>query len=256
MAIVALNHDGTLRWEQRPAWANPLSYTHLVAADVDGDGSKEVLGFDWNTIGHKPGNWEVLPTSHAFAFSAAGKELWHRDVENYWSNDDIAAADLDGDGKLEMLVNGVDQGHDGVWVLDAASGAPREHWSTWPWKTMRGPELGDLDRDGHMEVVVSVAAESRPSHGGAFVVFRVQGLGALPAGTSTAQTPAATPAGLPGPGGNATAEPAGLPASGGNATAEPAAPPPGHASPLFPAHPRPHPPGAKRGLLGVGLLGL
>jgi outer membrane protein assembly factor BamB len=253
MAIVALGSDGALRWEQRPAWADPLSYTHLVVADVDGDGTKDVLGFDWNTIGHKPGAWEVLPVSHAFALGGKdGHELWHRDVENYWSNDDVAVRDLDGDGHAEMLVPGVSQGHDGLWVLDAASGAPRDHWDTWPWKTMRGPELADLDRDGRAEVVVSVAAECCGTHGGAFAVFEPGALGAPAPAASTAQAPAATPEALPAPPANATEEPAGPAPAAHDGGASDA----GDASDAGSGFDQPPPPRDHSGLLGLHLLGL
>lgn len=170
--LIAIDSAGKERWVAQPAWGNPLSYTHLQAADVDGDGRKEVFGMDWNTIGHKPGNWEVLGPAHVFSFSFDGQERWHVTLDNIWSNDDIALVDADADGQLEVLAIGTRDGRDGLWVLDAATGTAEEHVAFWPWKSVRGPEVGDLDGDGTMEYVVSVHANGPDTEGGAFLVFR------------------------------------------------------------------------------------
>lgn len=175
LAIVALDSAGRERWVLRPEWAHPLCDSQMVAADVDGDGRKEIFGMDWNTMGHKPGNWESLGPAHVFSLTAEGQERWHRTVENWWSDDDTALVDADGDGDLEVLAVGVSQGRDGLFVLDARTGEVQAHASAWPYRVQRGPEVEDLDGDGRAEWVVSVGAMAEGTLGGGFLVFDGQG---------------------------------------------------------------------------------
>lgn len=145
-----------LVWLRQPAWAHPISYTQLVVHDVNGDGSPEVLGMDWNTIGHLPGAWERLGPAHAFALTASGEDLWVRELDAWWSNKDIALGDFDGDGRLEVLANGPRDGFDGLWRLDAATGRPEAFLPVWPWKLERGPVVVDLWGKGTMQLLLPV----------------------------------------------------------------------------------------------------
>lgn len=235
LAIIALGHDGKERFAYRPAWGHPLSYTHLVASDVDGDGRKEVFGSDWNTIGHKPGNWERLGPSHVFSLDASGQERWRATIDNTWSNDDVAVADLDGDGAPELLAVGYDGGQDGIVVLDARTGAKEGHAGTAPWQVVRGPEVGDVDGDGRLDIVVSVA-----KGGGGFMVLRASGP-SQPVAPPPSAPEATSPVG-----------PEGQPPAPGGGAAEPA---PRDDEPARPAPRPPRPPGGGLPLLGR-LLGL
>ena len=53
MMMFVLGHDGRLKAKWQPSWANPLSYTHPILHDVNGDGRRDILIQDWNTIGKK-----------------------------------------------------------------------------------------------------------------------------------------------------------------------------------------------------------
>ncbi|HEV8361530.1 MAG TPA: FG-GAP-like repeat-containing protein [Candidatus Thermoplasmatota archaeon] len=169
IAVRGEGGDGELVWSFRPAWAAPLSYTHLAAVDVDGDGSPEVLGMDWNTIGHFPGAWERVGEGHAFALRADGTELWKRPLDSWWSNKDVAVADLDRDGALEVLANGALEGRDGLWALDARTGEPRAFLSADPWKVQRGPALVDLFGRGTTQLLLSVVPADEPGTGAILV---------------------------------------------------------------------------------------
>lgn len=169
MAIFAVHQDqstwkGELVWMRQPQWANPMSYTRLLVEDVDGDGETDVFGMDWNTIGHYPGDWERLGPAHAFRLDAQGEDVWVRTVDTWWSNKDIALADFDGDGALELLVNGPGQGGDGLLRLDTATGANEGFLGTGPWKLKRGPQPLEL-QDGSLGIVFPVEPDSDEVHG-------------------------------------------------------------------------------------------
>ncbi|HEX2065556.1 MAG TPA: hypothetical protein VHI93_01970 [Candidatus Thermoplasmatota archaeon] len=169
MAIFAIHaspsgNTGELLWMRQPAWANPLSYTHLAVADVEGDGAPDIFGMDWNTIGHRPGNWERLGPAHVFRLDAAGNDVWVREVDAWWSNQDIALANVDGKG-LSVLVNGPGGGRDGLWRLSAATGAAEGFLPLKDWKMARGPVVHDLRHDGRMQLVFPVVPLEGPPRG-------------------------------------------------------------------------------------------
>ena len=160
------SHDGTMRWRVQPTWGNPMSYTHPVLEDLDGDGDREILLQDWNTIGHKPGAWEGLGVANVFAYSHTGSLLWRVETNNPWSNDDVILADWDGDGKNEVVT----VASSSLLFLDARTGAKEGSVSTGSWGTggARAPVAGDLDGDGKLELAFPVHSSTR---GGAVLVY-------------------------------------------------------------------------------------
>lgn len=158
---------GDLRWLRRPAWAAPLCYARPVVYDFNGNGKPEIYGMDWNTVGHKPGNWERTGPAHVFSFTREGRELWHTTLDTWWSNKDIAIADLDGDGAKEVLANGPDDaGHDGWWMLSIRNGTKEAFLDVYPWKSTRGPRLGDLDGDGDVDFALPVEGDAGGTEAG------------------------------------------------------------------------------------------
>jgi len=186
MAIVAVHADASTNWEgkalwwREPTWANPLSYTHLVVTDADGDGSPDIFGMDWNTIGHFPGNWERLGPAHAFRLDAQGNDVWVKEIDTWWSNKDILVADANGDGALDVLANGPYGGNDGFYVLSAGDGNMTAFLPMGGWKVMRGPQLLDLQHDGRPKLVAPVIPVDPKDYRGAFLVVDL-GLRATPA---------------------------------------------------------------------------
>ena len=176
VAIFAVHADpvtyqATLLWMRQPAWANPLSDTQLVVTDADGDGRADVFGMDWNTIGHYPGDWERLGPAHLFRLDAKGNDVWVRPMDTWWSNQDIALADLDGNGALSVLANGPAGPYDGMWRLSAATGAAEGFLPLDGWKVTRGPQLADLRHDGSMQLLFPVEPTDGAVARGAIVVF-------------------------------------------------------------------------------------
>lgn len=169
-----LTYQAALLWMRQPSWGNPLSATQLVVHDVDGDGRADILGMDWNTIGHVPGDWERLGPAHVFRLTATGEDVWVREMDTWWSNQDIALADLDGDGRLSVLANGPAGGYDGLWSLSADTGASEGYLPLSGWKVARGPLLLDLRHDGSMQLVLAVKPFEADLERGALVVFDLE----------------------------------------------------------------------------------
>ncbi len=143
-------------WHKTWDWSNPHVYMQPVPADVNGDGVLDVIFQDWNTIGHKPGNWEHTGPSNLFAVDGpSGNLLWRSEAPNYWSNKNVAAADVTGDGQIEVLANEVRHG-DGV-ALYTLWGDDRGFVSA-PngWIVTKGPVVTDLDADGRFEMILPV----------------------------------------------------------------------------------------------------
>ncbi|MFO1533455.1 MAG: hypothetical protein ABR562_07145 [Thermoplasmatota archaeon] len=157
-----LSSGGQELWSASLDLGNPMAYMHPAAVDLNGDGVKDLVVLDWNTIGHHPGNWEKLGPANLFALDGAtGETLWVTAVDSSWSNQGIAIADFLGDGKGQILVEEQVGLTDGLslyslqgeflrWVPVQADG----------WRITRGPVLADTDGDGKVEVILPVAREA------------------------------------------------------------------------------------------------
>ncbi len=171
MAIFAVHRSTTtyqaeLVWMRQPDWAHPLSYTHLVATDIDGDGRTDIFGMDWNTIGHKPGAWENLGPAHMFRLDGQGNDVWVRELDTWWSNQDIL---LLPDGTL--LANGAQETMDGMYRVDGRTGTLLSFTPIAPWKSMRGPVQVQLD--GTMVVAIPVTPDAPHDERGGILLLHV-----------------------------------------------------------------------------------
>lgn len=174
--LLALDSGGRLLWGRQDAEANPLTYTHPIIADAEPDGEPEVYWADWNTNGHKPPfdeslAWQVTGPGHFYRYDAAGTLVWRQTLDTWWSNKDLALADVDEDGVQEVFANGPSGGHDGIWYLDGRTGEKEAFVDVHPWKVQREPVVADLWNTGTMQWVVEAAANAASAGGPAILVY-------------------------------------------------------------------------------------
>ena len=139
-------------WPRRLPFTDdfPLgSWREFNVADLDGDGVKEVVLVDHGEPGGRP--------PRLLAIEPDGQLKWSRDLpEGAPEYDAPVIGDLDGDGRLEVLV---DTGDGGTISAFDADGRPLGGgWPVKPGGTHFGKILADIDHDGRLELV----ALSRP----------------------------------------------------------------------------------------------
>lgn len=140
-AFAVMNADGSARWEQPWGWSEAFD---PLFADLDGDGAAElVLGHEWED-------------RLAALDGATGVEKWRTEaltLDCRWSKCLMTAADLDGDGVAEVIV---DQN-----VIDGATGALKGTLALPDVAMMyRGPLVADMNLDGMREIVMGDTAFS------------------------------------------------------------------------------------------------
>ncbi|MCH9681622.1 MAG: VCBS repeat-containing protein [Deltaproteobacteria bacterium] len=121
--LIAFEHDGTVAWQSTEAWPD-FGFSALAMADLDADGTVEILA-DNRIYGPLGQLLQTLPET-----TITG-----------WGNA-TTAADLDGDGDLEVVLGRSAFHHDGALYYDA-SPVPTGY-----------PQVANLDGDPQPEVLV------------------------------------------------------------------------------------------------------
>jgi hypothetical protein len=148
--------------EGKPLWHRGMTRDTAGAwgmlADLDGDGRLEALHVQPDGVircfSPEP-DQEKCPTCPAEGapgpVSRSGRERWTLDMKRPVSR--MAAADLDGDGRFEVLFGG-DEGK--LQALGERNGRPQILWSVPFGRRVGEPILADLDLDGRAEILVPV----------------------------------------------------------------------------------------------------
>ncbi len=139
-------------------------FTTPAVADLDGDGNLEIIVVSDNEF--------TTPPSKVYVFKADGSELsgWPIDV-NEGNRLALSAGDLDGDGRCEIVAStlrnysaqksviyvwnydGTAYGN-GLWPKEIELGYPPNVGTAQDYSNH--PVLADLDKDGNMEIIISV----------------------------------------------------------------------------------------------------
>ncbi len=134
--------DGTPAWHSD---AMALSHAHdtpdpgqLLVRDLGGDGRAEIIVA---AIGAR---------STIYAFQDGGGQIWAHTLGTGGNATRLAAADVDGDGDLEIAVTTPVQ--EPVYLLDSEGRLLAEYRT---WETSGSLELADLDGDGRHEILVA-----------------------------------------------------------------------------------------------------
>lgn len=212
--LFVLDHTGRLLWRAQPGWAPPLSHTRPIVVSVNGHLS--LLGGTWNTIGHKPGNFERVGPGQVFLFDSKGHETWHRDLNAEDSDKDLAVADVVGDGTQQVIAPGTQNGQDGYLLFDLATGASRG-FLPGPVATRSNVAVGDLFGDGKF----AMAAAVRPSGGGIQIWHGAQTLKAAFPGWGATTVVRGSPGPLPPPTSSSSTPPTSSPPTSSSPSSSP-----------------------------------
>ena len=193
--LAAFNFDGTLRWISDDVLDGTVTQTygllHPTLADLDGDGVPEILTLHTGKTTSTPTN--VISEDLLTVFNSDGHIRWTVRVPGRASSSRLTVADIDVDGKPEIVIGGAVFNADGTarWniksasataVLDVAVGNldddPSaeivytdnfanlycfEHTGAMKWGPVKNPSLsgfslvsiGDVDGDGSSEILMA-----------------------------------------------------------------------------------------------------
>ncbi len=127
--------DGSLQWSHN---LTSNIYSSPVVIDADGNDSLEVI------VGR-------LNTMKLVAFSCSGEEMWQTSLQ-YMPVSTAAAADIDGDGVMELIQTSSNANFSSVHIINASTGD--EEWSVMHTGSLSSSAaIADLDDDGYLEFV-------------------------------------------------------------------------------------------------------
>lgn len=146
--VVSLTRENVI-WYRNPDWqATVVDSTRLhdiEAADLDGDGDIDLIGRDQSAFG---GNAETVVL---FRQDAPGK--WQRFELHGPNGEGLRVADLNADGRVDIVVNGTWFENPGAMHNDWAGHVFTQTW-TWPHAYIAA---GDINDDGRIDIAMSPA---------------------------------------------------------------------------------------------------
>ena len=153
--INAWHHDGT-RVKGWPKFVHESQWSPIGLADLDGDGSLEIVAL---VTTQQETSFDTIQGGDLRIYRSDGRLVCRYTIDQAFTSAP-AIADLDGDGKLE-IVSGT-----GDWYAGAGRGWKVYAWDGncglrpgWPVATQNymtsAPAVADLDGDGRLEVIAA-----------------------------------------------------------------------------------------------------
>jgi len=140
--------SGVGPFSDKDGWTTPQRYLNIILADINGDKNAELIGLNEHKL--QAYSWDA--TQHVWnelSVNAALPSSWAWDA-----NSTIQAADIDGDGKAELVLRVTGS----LWKI---AWSDSKQWSVDETPGLAGLPadttilLGDLDGDGKSEIVTS-----------------------------------------------------------------------------------------------------
>jgi outer membrane protein assembly factor BamB len=172
-------HTGKPAW---PAHEVGQAVQELHFVDLDGDGQEEALLFGQNYAQLGDQSWQLLGSTLVALSLSTWTPLWKRDLPHRASPPGFVVADLDGDGRPEVILhNSTEKNWWGLDVLDGATG--RSRWHGPPpvegWReshSCQGLVVGpDVDGDGQRELFVASQAHFEGKPGNSLFIDALSG---------------------------------------------------------------------------------
>lgn len=148
---IAILGDQTLVWYESPDWTQRLiaegRLHDIEVADFDGDGQIEIVGRNQGEFGQSG--------ARLFFYKQESAESWNQMSFAIPEGEGIVAADLNGNGRLDIIVNENWYENTGTFLDEAAW---QEHIYTDTW-THRNAfvDVGDINGNGRPDIVLSPA---------------------------------------------------------------------------------------------------
>ena len=139
--LLVFNSTGHLEWNFTAGYS---VFSSPAIADIDGDGEIEII------VGSCSYNGSNLTDVYGrlYIFNSSGQVEWSYQTEDCIDSSP-AIADLDGDGKMEIIV-GSDDGK--IYIFNSTGQVE------WSYQTdgavYSSPAIADIDNDGNLEIVV------------------------------------------------------------------------------------------------------
>ncbi len=138
--------DNALIWFENPGWnIHPVDSVELhdiEVDDFDGDGLFDIAGRNQGEFGSKG---DTL-----FLFKQVSPDNWKKIKINIIDGEGLCASDLDGDGDVDIIINGYWLENSG----DISNWKQHRFTSSWTWKNAF-IDVGDLNLDGRKDIVMS-----------------------------------------------------------------------------------------------------